>query len=241
MRGKRESEKRISVASAVRQAVMGSSDRIWTYADFADLEMGAVSQALSRLSREGLIKRVRKGVYYRPKQTVLGESKASPAAVSARLLSTGARPTGLTAANALGLTTQNPARPSYAVSKSNAPTNLPGVKVRVRRPVLNGDIQAREAAILEFLRDRGQTSDLSPEEIVTRLLQILSDDAVFSRVAEAALNEPPRVRAMLGALGQEAGIPTALLLRLKQSLNALSRYDFGHLRSLQHAREWQAK
>lgn len=241
MRTRLASGKTISVASAVRQAVMNSSDRIWTYADFTGLEMGAVSQALSRLSREGVVRRVRKGVYYKPKQTVLGESKASPSAVSARLLSTGARPTGLTAANALGLTTQNPARPSYAVSRNNAPTNLPGVKVMVRRPVLNEDIHAREAAILEFLRDRGQTSDLAPQEIVERLVSMLIDTAVFARVAEAALGEPPRVRAMLGALGQEAGIPDSNLLQLRQSLNKLSRYDFGRLRGLRHAREWQAK
>ena len=32
-----------------------------------------------------------------------------------------------------------------------------------------------------------------------------------------------------------------LLNQLKQSLNPLSRYDFGRLASLHHAREWQAK
>lgn len=241
MRVRPVSGKAISVASAVRQTLMGSVDRIWTYADFANLEMGAVSQALSRLSREGLIKRVRKGVYYRSRQTVVGESKASPAAISDRLLSKGSRPTGLTAAHVLGLTTQNPARPSYAVSKNNAPTHLPGVRVKVRRPALNEEIGTREAAILEFLRDRGQTSDLSPKETIQRLLEALSDPSTFNRVAKAAANEPPRVRAMLGAIGQEAGMSDSSVKSLRESLNRLSRYDFGKLRGLHHAREWQAK
>ena len=130
-------QKTTSVASAVRRAVAASSDRVWMYADFAGQEMGAVSQALSRMSREGLIRRVRKGIYYRPRQTVVGESKVSPAAMSIKLLSKDARPTGLTAAHVLGLTTQNPARPSYAISKNNALSNLPGVKVKVRRPSLS--------------------------------------------------------------------------------------------------------
>jgi hypothetical protein len=46
---------------------------------------------------------------------------------------------------------------------------------------------------------------------------------------------------MLGALGQELEMPPALLDRLRNSLNPLSRFDFGHLRSLRYAREWQAK
>jgi hypothetical protein len=46
---------------------------------------------------------------------------------------------------------------------------------------------------------------------------------------------------MLGALGEELGMPPRLLEQLKRSLNPLSRYDFGRLGSLRHAREWQAK
>ena len=57
----------------------------------------------------------------------------------------------------------------------------------------------------------------------------------------AAVAEPPRVRAMLGALGQELAMPDPLLNRLRKSLNPLTRFEFGQLRSLEHAREWQAK
>ena len=46
---------------------------------------------------------------------------------------------------------------------------------------------------------------------------------------------------MLGALGQEASVPAELLAPLRQSLNPLSRFDFGALRALDHAMEWQAK
>jgi pimeloyl-ACP methyl ester carboxylesterase len=63
----------------------------------------------------------------------------------------------------------------------------------------------------------------------------------FARVVRAAQGEPPRVRAMLGALGQELDMPPRLLQKLRKSLNPLSRYDFGRLASLRHAKDWHAK
>jgi len=55
------------------------------------------------------------------------------------------------------------------------------------------------------------------------------------------MDEPPRVRAMLGAIGQEIGIPERQLQKLRSSLGPVSRYDFGRLASLPHAKQWQAK
>jgi hypothetical protein len=37
------------------------------------------------------------------------------------------------------------------------------------------------------------------------------------------------------------GQPARVLGQLRASLNALSRFNFGHLAALAHAREWQAK
>jgi len=75
---------------------------------------------------------------------------------------------------------------------------------------------------------------------VQRLVRLLTVPGRFERIAEVAISEPPRVRAMLGALGQQAGVRAELLKPLRQSLNPLSHFDFGRLRELRHAREWQA-
>lgn len=241
MPGRLHVSKKDSVASAVRAMVLASTDRIWTYANFTGLEAGAVSQALSRLAKEGIVRRLRRGIYYRPKQTVIGESKASSAALSSILLASGARPTGLTAAQTLGFTNQVSAESSFAISKNNAPTNLPGVRVKVRRPATSGNMSTREAAVLELLRDRGQTSELTSEETIRRLAAMLREPSVFTKLAEAALSEPPRVRAILGALGQELDIQSGALERLRKSLNRLSRYDFGRFSILRYAKEWQSK
>ena len=46
---------------------------------------------------------------------------------------------------------------------------------------------------------------------------------------------------MLGAIGEQLGQPEARLFGLRKSLNPLSRFDFGNLAALEHARQWQAK
>ena len=63
----------------------------------------------------------------------------------------------------------------------------------------------------------------------------------FERLLKIAFSEPPRVRAMLGAIGQQLGYPQKPLLALRKGLNPLSRFDFSILSGLAHAKEWQAK
>jgi hypothetical protein len=46
---------------------------------------------------------------------------------------------------------------------------------------------------------------------------------------------------MLGAIGQELQADPILLKPLRASLNPTSRFDFGRLRNLQYAKDWQAK
>jgi hypothetical protein len=53
--------------------------------------------------------------------------------------------------------------------------------------------------------------------------------------------EPPRVRALLGALGQQLGKSPAVLRGLRETLNPFSRFDFGVFSSVPRAREWQSK
>jgi len=113
--------------------------------------------------------------------------------------------------------------------------------VHTGRPPQRASLSAEEGAILETLRERARSSDLSPEETARRLLKLLRDEQRFLRLVDAAMAEPPRVRAMLGALGEELEMPPRALDRLRKGLNPLSRFDFGRLDCLPHARQWQAK
>jgi hypothetical protein len=70
---------------------------------------------------------------------------------------------------------------------------------------------------------------------------ILSERGRFERLLKVADSEPPRARALLGAVGEQLGKKPAVLRRLRASLNPLSRFDFGLLSGLPRSREWQAK
>ncbi|MFO0842330.1 MAG: DUF6088 family protein [Gemmataceae bacterium] len=233
-----------SVTQAVRRQIEAGGERAWRYGDFAGLPFQAVAQALSRLARQGELKRLGKGLYFRPRQTAFGPSLPNPSEI--RALPVGQRgvfPAGVAAANLLGFTTQQPARIELATEASSLPMLIVGKEtvVHTRRPAAWRDLSETDAALLDFLRNRGATSELGPEETVRKLLELLSERGRLERLLELAPSEPPRVRAMLGALAQELGKSTRVLTRLRASLNPLSRFAFGALAALPHAKEWQAK
>jgi hypothetical protein len=230
-----------SAAGHVREQVLAGGERFWRHDDFAGLSPSAVATALSRLAREGELQRVRKGIYFRARPTVIGPSTPAASGAVARSLRAPVHAAGLSAANLLGLSTQNPARREYATSAGDPPTALAGSRVRTRRPRTRAGLTPEEGALLELLRDRASTSDLPPAETIRRLQDLLSDHERFTRLARAATEEPPRVRAMLGALGELAGAEEQHVRMLHNSLNPLSRFDFGVLSALPNARSWQAK
>lgn len=230
-----------STATRVYERVRAGGERYWSLSDFRDLPATAVTHALSRLAGKGELQRLRKGLYYRAKQTAIGPTGPSASAAVAHSLSAPLHPAGLSAGAALGFSTQNPARPEFATPASTAPGTLRDATVRTRRPASRFELDATDGALLELLRDRARYSDLSHQETARRLVSMLSDQARFERLAKAALSEPPRVRAMLGALGEQANAPATALGELRESLNPISRFDFGMLAALPNARAWQAR
>ena len=231
-------------AETVRKRVASGGERVWRFADFAGLPFPAVAQALSRLSRQGVIQRLGKGLYYRPRATAFGPSRPSRAHL--RTLPVRRQrvfPAGTAAANALGFTTQSPARVEVATDGSSLSRLLVGqdTVIHTRRPESWRALSETDAALLDFLRNRASSSELSPEDTVDRLLAYFREPGRFARLLEVAPSEPPRVRALLGAIGQHLGQPERRLAVLRESLNTLSRFDFGTLAALTCARQWQAK
>jgi hypothetical protein len=235
---------RQSVTSTIRHQIETSGERVWRMTDFTELPFTAVAQALSRLARQGELHRLGKGLYYRPRQTAFGPSLPNPAVI--RALPLGRRavfPAGTAAANLLGFTTQNPARIELATDGLSLPRQIVGKEtvIHTRRPAAWRSLSETDAALLDFLRNRGAASELTPQETVHRLLDYFREPGRFEQVLQVAPYEPPRVRALLGAIGQELGMPGSLLAELRASLNPLSRFEFGILAILAHAPAWQAK
>lgn len=231
-------------AQWVRRRIENGGERLWRFEDFAGIPVAAVAQALSRLTREGVLQRLSKGVYYRARQTALGKSLPNPVAIR-KLAATRKTvfPAGVAAANLLGFTTQAAGRSEVATSALSLPRKLigSGTLVHTRRPEAWATLSDMEAALLDFLRRGGRTSELSPEETVRRALSLFQHSGRFERLLKVADTEPPRVRAMLGALGEELRKRPRAIKRLRASLNPLSRFDFGLLEGLPGAKRWQAK
>jgi predicted transcriptional regulator of viral defense system len=82
------------VANQVRQRIERRGERFWRHEDFDDLPPTAVAMALSRLARDGALRRVRKGVYYRPRQTAFGPSVPAASAAAAQTLRAPLHPRG---------------------------------------------------------------------------------------------------------------------------------------------------
>jgi hypothetical protein len=212
------------VAALVRGRIERGGERLWRLDDFGDLPFSAVAQALSRLARAGQIERLSKGLYYRSRQSAFGKSRPTPAAIqklAARRKTM--YPSGIAAASLLGLTTQTSGRGELATSALSLPRKLVGQEtiIHTRRPEAWAKLTEADAALLDFLRraERGR----------------------YRRLLAVADTEPPRVRALLGALSERIGKPAWELKRLRASLNPLSRFDFGIFAALPHARAWQAK
>jgi len=233
-----------NTAETVRRRIEASGERVWRLVDFDGMPFTAVAQALSRLARQGVIQRLGKGLYYRSRPTAFGASRPNSAQVrSLPMRRKGVFPAGIGAANMLGFTTQNAARIELATNGLSLPRLIVGKEtvIHTRRPDSWRGLSETDAALLDFLRNRGESTELSSEETVDKLLDYFREPGRFERLLKVGLSEPPRVRAMLGAIGQQLGQPDRRLSALRKSLNPLSRFDFGSLAVLEHAREWQAK
>jgi hypothetical protein len=162
----------------------------------------ARSSALSRAQKAGVVLPIRKGLYFKGIRTRYGMTRPSSEEVAAQVLgSAGVGPTGVSAARALGLTTQVPAWPTVTVA-GPVPTSVPGVKVSKRNNMLRRDLKYAEIALLELLRgdwettvDGGWPALVSASEAAFRSRKIRP-----KYVKEAVDNEPPAARANYGRL-----------------------------------------
>jgi hypothetical protein len=231
------------ITALVRQRIEEGGERLWQLKDFQNLSFAAVAQALSRLNRAGMIERLSKGIYYHSRQTAIGKSRPNPSDIQKLFSGKRVFPSGIAASNLLGFTTQNANKLEISTNGLSLPRKLMGNQtiIHTRRPEAWADLAENDAALLDFLRNGGRTSELSPKETIHKTLKLLAEDRRFERLFRVTAFEPPRVKAMLGALGEQLGKSPALLSRLRESLNPFSKFDFGLFADLKTASRWQAK
>lgn len=157
----------------------GRGVKVFTPPDFVDLgSRAAVDQALSRLTRAGVLRRVGRGLYDWPRHSEL-LGRDAPANVDDVVKAVGRRasvrtaPDNAAAANALGLTTAVWARPTYVADRKVGDRDAGGARVRFApigaklAPLLDTDAAIIVQA-LAWARDSGFNLDEAARTIRRR-------------------------------------------------------------------------
>jgi len=162
MSGRRKSPQAIDsrIVAAIRSRGRGS---VFVPADFLDIgSREAVDVALHRLARQGIIRRLARGVYDFPKEhPALGLLAPSAEAVARALAGrdrTRLQPAGAYAANALGLSEQVPAKAVFLTDGPARTVKIGPTTIQLRRTTpKNMEAAGRLSGLLiQALRELGQ-------------------------------------------------------------------------------------
>jgi hypothetical protein len=142
--------------------------------DFLDIaSRGTIDMALTSLTRRGIIRRVRRGLYDMPKvNRALGGELSPDIDEAARAIARRQRwkivPEGAWAANLLGLSTQVPAKIIYLTDGPNneVPIGRRSIHFKHARPKVMAGLEGKFALVVQALRHLGKEG-VGPREIET--------------------------------------------------------------------------
>lgn len=151
---------------------------VFTPKDFLDVgARAAVDQVLSRLAKQGMIRRLDRGIYDYPKQHALfGTLSPNPDGL-AQALAGGdlVFPSGAVAANVLGLSTQVPAKSFYVTNSTVRTRAIGGQTIKLKRarvPLLN-NVHDKTNMVVQALSHIGKTN--IDDQIMRRCAMVLND------------------------------------------------------------------
>jgi len=196
-------------------------------------EYVTAAKALERLQKKGIIKKVSKGIFYKPKSTVFGLLKPNEQELLKPYLFQDGRRiayiTGNYLYNQLGLTTQLSKHLTIACRSKRIYINTATIKAT---PVKSyAEVTDDNYQLLGFL-DAIKDLKTIPDAVIESALTIFSsriqklEMQKITELIEYALLYPPRVRALLGALLEQT-YPNYNLSLLKDSLNPLTKFELG--------------
>ena len=209
--------------------------KIFGYADLriAKEEYQTAAKALERLQAKGIIKKISKGVFYKPEQTVFGELKPDYSEqLRTYLFENGKRiayETGYSLYNRMGLTTQMAFRIKIASRSKRISINRGALKAEAVKSY--AEVTEANYELLGFL-DAIKDIKRIPDCSVSQAVKILSskicklNEKQISDLVKYALLYPSRVRALVGAMLENLNIQ-ANTEKLKQSLNPLTKIQLG--------------
>lgn len=206
---------------------------------------GSTVKAMSRLVKSGKIRRFSKGVFYRPKQGMLGEMRPADDEKIRLYLYEGERRvgyiTGLSLYNRMGLTTQLPKTVTIATEKARQKKDLGNIDLQLipsKAPISEQNKAYLE--LLDALSDIKNIPDSQPSEILNLLSQkvdCLDGASIGTLVQLAKAHYPPATKALLGLIldSKEDGISRVLA----EDLNPTTHYKIGLQGQWAKAKKWK--
>ncbi len=185
-------------------------------------------KALNQFEYAGVLKKVSKGKYYKPRQSRFGEMKPSESETVKDFLKKGNRTigyiTGTRAFSGLALTTQISSDILIGTPVARRPLQRGPYKISFLlqpNPISPKNIPL--LIILDSLRLIKEIPASTPEEALPRIIAWINNLSANEqkRLASLALKYRPYVRALTGAILEYLGCP---FFDLQESLNPLSRY-----------------
>ena len=208
------------------------SAKLFTYADIPSNNKATVAIELSRLFKKGVIKKVSKGKFYKPKKRLFGEvGPSSYDTISSYLknIQGVSYETGLNIFRQLGLTTQVSNTITIATSKPYKKVEIDNIKLKFvpkRVDVAEEDIYLVQ--ILDALKDIKKIPATTPEKSFTYLRNIIQKETKDNQIKLAgyAMNYTPRTRVLLGVILNEIGLYEEAF-QLKETLNPITTFKIG--------------
>uniref|UniRef100_UPI00404B4C40 DUF6088 family protein n=1 Tax=Flavobacterium sp. TaxID=239 RepID=UPI00404B4C40 len=226
----------MTLAAQIRERIKKQAEgKTFGYADLgiAKDDYQNAAKVLQRMQKKGDIKKISKGVFYKPEQTVFGELQPDYSEqLRPYLFENGKRiayETGASLYNQLGLTTQMAFRIKIASQNKRISINRGALKARaVKSYTAVTDDNYELLGLLDALKDIKRIPDCTVANAVLIVSGKFKKFEVpkIKKLISYAMFYPPRVRAILGAILENINtkIDTG---ELKESINPLTTFQLG--------------
>ena len=211
------------------------SDYVFTYRDLGlpPESSSNVIRKLNRMADSGVIQRLSKGRFYKPKQTMFGSLKPSQQEVVKDLLEKNGKIigylTGVSIFGQLGLTTQisNIIEIGVKGKKNNTRRGMYSIRfVQQANIITKSNIPLLQ--LLDSIKSIKQIPDSTPDSSYNRIREIIKflDEKSLDLMIKLAMKYNPMTRAIVGAIIEELyGEERARILR--DTLNPITVYKVG--------------
>jgi Family of unknown function (DUF6088) len=226
----------MKLAEQIRNKILAlPAESTFGYAELciAKEDYQTVAKVLERLQKKETIKKISKGVFYKPKQTIFGEIKPDyNEQLKPFLFKNGKRVayvTGTSLYNQLGLTTQMAFRIKIASRSSRISIDRGALKASAVKSYV--EVTEDNYQLLGFLDAIKDIKSIPDAEIQTSVKILFGSIKKLNikqidELVKYGIMYPPRTRALLGAMLENMD-STINTKALKESLNPLTKIKIG--------------